>query len=191
MPLMLDAPPFGAERVIDAAIQELIGHGAVAMGNGAKPTVASPLPLFHLGADAIAAGKDLQAAEQIGWLAPLQNGGEVLGGLELARVKRPKDGAPAVRFASFSSGPLQRGLAEALATAERAARRKDLRVTLLRAPAVYLFALWLSGADGDVLVPIPPAPPPLKPYEPISAQQGLEDLRAAAKAALDGDDMRN
>jgi hypothetical protein len=47
------------------------------------------------------------------------------------------------------------------------------------------------GQDGDRLVPIAPAPPPLKAGEAYPAEQALEALAESAKAVLAGDDTRN
>jgi hypothetical protein len=190
MPLMLEAPPAGIEKVVDATLAELVGHGALALGRSAKPAVAHPLPVFHLGADAVAAGQGLAAVQRQGWLATVSHGDQVVGGLELASVKRPKQGAPSVAFSSFNTGPFQRGLAEAIAQAGTAAGRKSVSVSVLRIPALHLVALWLKDGETDMLVPIPPAPPPLQPRVPVPAAEALDALREAAKVVLAGDDAQ-
>jgi hypothetical protein len=191
MPLMSDAPPAGAERIIDAAIAELLGHGALALARGSKPSVSTPIQLYHLGADAIAERKGLAGAVAVGWLATVRNGSEVLGSLELISNPRAKPRMPKVKFGGFTSGPLHRGLAEALDAADRRAGRARITAAVLRAPAVYLLALWLKDGDADDLVPVAPAPPPLTANEPIAAQRALDALQAAAEAALEGDPGRS
>ena len=62
---------------------------------------------------------------------------------------------------------------------------------MLRAPALYLLALWLRDKDGDRLVPIAPCPPSLKAGEAYVAERALAMLVDAAKVVLEGDETRN
>ena len=194
MPLLTEKPPKGFEKVLDASVAELVGHGALALAGRARPAVSAPIRVFHMGADAVAAGKGLAAAQPTGWLATLVTNGEVRGTIELVPPKPPRKGAepPAVvRFGGFTTGPLQRGLAAALDAATKAAGRNEVEVSVLRAPALYLLALWLRDKNGDRLVPIAPCPPPLKAGETYTAERALSMLAEAAKAVLEGDDTRN
>lgn len=191
MPLIIEQPPRGAERVVDAAIGELVGHGSIAMPRGASPSLGSPMPVYHLGADALAERRGLAAASQVGWLTSVRNDTEVMGSLEFAPVARPRKGQPPVRFASFTQGPLHRGIADVVAAETKRVGRRRVKARLLRAPAVYLLALWLEEGDGDTLVAIAPAPPPLKAGEPLPAVKALAALASSAKQAVAGDDARN
>lgn len=194
MPLMVEQPPKGIETLLDAAVSELVAHGALALGTRARPAVAMPLRAYHLGADAIADGRGLAAAQPVGWVASLMNDGEVLGTLELVPPRPVRKGAAApegLRFGGFTQGPLQRGLAAAVQIAAKQAGRAQVEVAVLRAPAIYLLALWLRDKDGDRLVPIAPAPPPLKAGEAYPAERALAALAETAKDALAGDDTRN
>jgi len=59
---------------------------------------------------------------------------------------------------------------------EKAAKtvgRSKVEVSVLRAPALYLLALWLRDEKGDRLVPIAPCPPPLKAGETYPAERAL------------------
>ena len=191
MPLHIEPPPKGAERVVDATMAELVHHGGVALARFAKPTAATPLPVYHLGADALAEGRGLAAATHAGWITTVRNGPEIMGSLELAPRKRAKSGAPPVQFASFAQGALHRGIANAVELAGKQAGRRKIRARLLRAPAVYLLALWLNDGDSDTLVPIAPAPAPLKAGEPVPAAEALAALAPAARRALAGDAKRS
>ncbi len=194
MPLLIENPPKGFKKVLDASVSELIGHGAVAMGTRARPAVSAPIRVHHLGADAVATGKGLDAAQPAGWLATLTNDGEVLGTIELIPPKPPRKGAkpPAgVRFGGFTTGPLHRELAAAIAEATKNAGRSRVEVSVLRAPALYLLALWLRDEKGDRLVPIAPCPPPLEAGKAYPAARALKMLAGAAKAVLKGDQTRN
>lgn len=194
MPLLTEKPPKGFEKVLDASVAELVGHGALSLAGRARPAVSALVRVFHLGADAVAAGNGLAAAQPAGWLTTLATNGEVRGTIELVPDKPPRKGAAAsagVRFGGFTTGPLQRGMAAALDAATKAAGRNEVEVSVLRAPALYLLALWLHDTSGDRLVPIAPCPPSLKAGETYAAERALSLLAESAKAVLEGDETRN
>lgn len=194
MPLLIEKPPKGFEKVLDASVAELVGHGALTMATRARTAVSAPMRVHHLGADAIAAGKGLTAAKPVGWIATLTTDGEVRGTIELIPSKPTRKGAeppPGVRFGGFTTGPLHRGLAAAIEQATKAVGRSKVELSVLRAPALYLLALWLRDEKGDRLVPIAPCPPPLKAGETYPADRALAMLAEAAKAVLEGDDARS
>jgi hypothetical protein len=194
MPLLIEKPPKGFEKVLDASVAELVGHGALAMGKRTRPAVSAPIRVHHLGADSVAAGKGVAAAQPTGWLVTLTTDGEVRGTIELIPPKPFRKGAepPAgVRFGGFTTGPLQRGLAAAIEEAAKIVGRSKVEVSVLRAPALYLLALWLRDEKGDRLVPIAPCPPPLHAGESYTAERALAMLAEAAKAVLKGDKTRN
>jgi len=194
MPLFTESPPKGTEKVLKATVSELVGHGAIALGTRSSPAVSMPVRVFNVGADAIAAGKGLAAAQPTGWLVTLSADGEVRGTIELIPAKPARKGeAPseAVRFGGFSTGPLHRALAAAIEAATKAAGRSKVQLAVLRVPALYLMALWLRDDKGDRLVPIPPSPPPLKAGETYPASRALDSLQQAAKLVLEGDGARS
>ena len=194
MPLLIEKPPKGFEKVLDASVAELVGHGAIAMGSRARPAVSAPIRVYHLGADAVASGKGIAAAQPTGWLATLTTDGEVRGTIELIPPKPARKGAApsaGVRFGGFTTGPLQRGLAAAVEMAAKTTGRSKVEVSVLRAPALYLLALWLRDEKGDRLVPVAPCPPPLKAGETYPAERALATLAGAAKAVLEGDQTRS
>ena len=195
MPLMTDNPPAGAEKVLNDVVSELVGHGAIAMGLRAQAAVSAPIRVYNLGADAIASGKGLAAAQATGWLSTLTSNGEVRGTIELV-PQRParktgRSSASGLRFGGFTSGPLQRSLAASIEAAEKAAGRSKVRVAVLRVPALYLLAVWLHGEDGDQLIPVPPCPQPLKPGERYPAERALAALVEAARSVAKVDDARS
>ena len=189
MPLTIEQLPEGAKDVVDATIVELVSHGGIALASAAAPTVAMPLPVYHVGADALVERRGLAAATHVGWIATVRNGSEVMGSLELAPGSQ--SGAAPVRFGSFAQGPLHKGIAGAVDLAGKQVGRRQVRARLLRAPAVYLLALWLTDGDTDTLIPIAPAPAPLKSGEAISAADALSALSGAAAIALRGPRPRN
>lgn len=191
MPLTIEHLPKGAERVVDATMVELVSHGGIALARSATPTAATPLPVYHVGADALAEQRGLAAAAHVGWITTVRNGSEVMGSLELAPKRRAKAGVPPVKFTSFAQGPLHRGIANAVEAARKVVGRRKVRARLLRAPAVYLLALWLTDGDSDTLVPISPAPAPLKAGEAMPAAEALAALAATAKRVLEANAQRN
>jgi hypothetical protein len=193
MPLLIESPPKGADKVLNAAVSELVGHGAIALGTRSKPTASMPVPVYNLGADAIASGRGLAAARPTGWLVTLTADGEVRGTIELipARPRKGETPSEAVRFGGFSVGPLHRALAAAIESAAKSSGRNKVQLAVLRVPALYLLALWLKDESGERILPIPPSPPPLKAGEPYPANRALESLRQAAKLVMEGDDARS
>ncbi len=194
MPLLTESPPKGADKVLKAAVSELVGHGALAVGTRSRPTLSMPVPVYNLGADDIAAGKGLSAARPTGWLVTLSTDGEIRGTIELVPSKPARTDvtrSEAVRFGGFSEGPLHRDLSAAITAAAKASGRSKVQLAVLRVPALYLLALWLRDDTGDRLVPIPPSPSPLKPGEAYPANRALDALKRAAKLVLEGDAARN
>jgi len=185
MPLTIEPLPDGAAQVVDATIVELVSHGGIAIASSAAPTVATPLPVYHIGADAIAARRGLAAATHVGWIATVRNGSEVMGSLELVPNQEFNATAP-VSFGSFAQGPLHKGIAGAVDLAGQRVGTKPVRARLLRAPAVYFLALWLTDGATDTLIPIGPAPAPLASGQPIAAAEALIRLADAAARALAG-----
>ena len=194
MPLITESPPAGTEKVLNDVVSELVGHGGVAMGLRAKAAVSAPVRVHNLGADAIAAGKGLDAAQATGWLSTLTSDGQVRGTIELVprrQTRRTGGAAEGLGFGGFTSGPLQRSLANTIEAAEREAGRSSVRVAVLRVPALYLLAVWLHGDEGDQLIPVPPCPPSLKPGERYPAERAFAALMEAARSVSKTDDARN
>ncbi|HQR70465.1 MAG TPA: hypothetical protein PLE54_07675 [Burkholderiaceae bacterium] len=192
MPLLTESPPAGIDKVLRDTVSELVGHGTLAIGLRAKTAVSTPVRVYNLGADAIAAGKGLAAAKPTGWLSTLVTDGEVRGTIELV-AQRGRKGASAegLRFGGFTSGPLQRELAASVARARESASRAEVHLAVLRVPALYLLALWLRGDNGDRLVPVPPCPPALKPGEHYVAERALAMLAESARDVAKAEDARN
>jgi hypothetical protein len=178
-----------AERVIDATLVEL-RRGGIGVARSTAPVMATtPLPVYHLGADAIAEGRGLAAATHVGWIATVRNGSEVMGSLELAPNPPSRAQGPPARFAGFAQGPLHRGLARIVEAAGKQGAGACARGPPC-ARSVLAGALVTDG-DSDTLVPIGPAPAPLKAGAPMSANDALSALSAAAKRALEGDATRS
>jgi len=191
MPLVIEPPPEAAERVVDATMDEFLTHGGVTLARSVTPSASTPLPLYHIGADALAQSRGLSAATHVGWITTVRNGSEVVGSVELAPNPPSEEDPMPVRFARFTQGPMHADIALAVEAADKQTRRRNVRARLLRAPAVYLLALWLTDGDTDMLVPIGRAPAPLKSGEAMPAAEALAALAESAKRSLTGDDGRS
>ena len=105
MPLLTEKPPKGFEKVLDASVADCRPWRRIA---GARARRRSRLlfRVLHLGADAVAAGKGLAAAQPTGWLTTLATDGEVRGTVELVPPKSARKGAaPPAGVSSAVSRP--------------------------------------------------------------------------------------
>lgn len=184
MPLRPDEPPAYAARLLESTIVELVSHGAIALPHQSTVELAAPLRVYHLGADAVAAGRGLAAVTPVGWWIQVRSEGTMLGAMEVADVVGATRGQPPLRFASFTTGALQRGLAAEVGRASSRSGSSEVPAAVVRAPALYLMALWLREASGDVLIPIAPAPDEVQPGQAAPAEDVLAALRASAQAAI-------
>ena len=186
--------PEPALRAIQAGVERLASrpeYGDRALG-GADPAAleaAVPHDVYTLGLDAIADGKGLGSAEPVGRRVLVMEGARAVAAAELAD---PEGG----EGFSATEGPYTETTARAVQEVEGwpvvAGGEYDLR--LLRLPALYLMALWLSDRDGDadLLVPLDPAPTGIEAGRGYPADELLGALRERARALLGSqDDQRS
>jgi hypothetical protein len=91
-------------------------------------------------------------------------------------------------FASISGGQAA-GLAQAIAVAEAAKGRAagKYELNLIRAPALYVTALWLkkrSGRGDDYFVVVPPAPERFQSLSVEPAADFIKQLQSEAAAKV-------
>ena len=159
---------------------------------GADPAsleAAVPHDVYTLGLEAVAGGKGLDAAEPVGRRVLVMEGDRAVAAAELA----DPDGGGGF---SATEGPYTEATARAVAEVEAwpvvAGGEYELRV--LRLPALYLMALWLKDrdGDGDLVVPLDPAPTGIEAGHGYSAGELLGELRERARLQLEsGDDERS
>jgi hypothetical protein len=193
MTIVIETPPKGLRRVVDASVADLIDQGVLSRIASHNVTASSPIPVFHLGANAIAEGRGLRAAERIGWISTLYRGRIVLGTLEFSRVKSAVgDFESRAQFASFATGGINRALSMSIGRVSRESRATELRLSIVRAPALYLLALWLRGtSEENSIVPVPPAPADLIPNRRYPADELLRILVEPAIAAVRAEPTRS
>jgi hypothetical protein len=142
--------------------------------------------VYFVPLDALAEGKLLAAAKQTGWRYLLVQDDAAIGEAELSAGRRGAKGpARSLEFVGLTHGPFAPGTVEALGAAERLPQvaSADYELRVLRIPAVYFVALWLHGANGDILIPMGDAPAGLKRNEPYSEAAVIDALRGPAEQA--------
>jgi hypothetical protein len=87
-------------------------------------------------------------------------------------------------LAQFNFGPFPAQIAAVLDTFANYPGEYEAR--LLRIPALHVEALWLKSADAawDRLVPLSPAPPPLRPGDVYEADLFFGEIEPQANESL-------
>lgn len=132
------------------------------------------MPVYHLGLEDLAEGRDLSAAIQTGWRYLLKHENEVVASADaiLDADKNPV-------FAQVNEGPLINGTVSAIQVANN--EKGEYEIRFLMVPALHMAALWLVDTTGrsNVAIPISPAPPYLMPDKPIPVRELLVVLQRA------------
>lgn len=158
----------------DAAQHALAGSAP------AELSMEAPHQVYTLGLDQLASGSGLASIRTHGWRYLLRRGNQVVAA---AQTSMDATGAPV--FAQFNSGPFVQSTADALQRAEQiagAARGESFEPRLLHVPALHAMALWLHGGGRakDIVIPLKPAPAPVRPDRQYSVDEYLAALRQAA-----------
>jgi hypothetical protein len=184
MPLTTAKGPAGGTRAVQNALGRILpqpaGFMARAAAAGAEDMALSvPHPVYDVGLDDIERGRLTSAAKLTGWRYLLVGGEEAVAAAEVASA----DGT-AVRFSHFNEGPFVGSTVEGLTAAERLPEVKsgNYEVRLLRAPALYLIALWLHGTREDLFLPLPPAPTGVEALRKYGEKDLLAALRGPARS---------
>ncbi len=142
-----------------------------------------PHPVYYVSLDALADGKLLAAATQASWRYLLVQDDAAVAEAELSVGRRGAKGADAkpLAFLGLTHGPFTAATIESLGAAERLPQvaAADYELRLLKVPAVYLAALWLHGANDDILIPMGEGDPPggLKKNRPYTEAAVIKALR--------------
>jgi hypothetical protein len=189
MAVSFAAEPKGSRAALEDGLRSLAGnptraaqaHLAATAGAQAPP----PLPVHIFPLDELAAGNDPRGTAPIAWAYLLVTNDQPV---RTAEVLHDPQGA--FTFAAISGGQTA-GVARAIEVAEAApataAGNYELR--LVRAPALYVTAVWLkdrSGKADDFFVVVPPAPEGFQSHILEPAADFLKKLQshAAAKVRL-------
>jgi hypothetical protein len=190
MPIITRNAPRRGAAVLAANVTELMRakqtpHGMKAAVLPEKLHHSEPHPVYVATLDDLEAGKLLAAAKQTGWRYLLAQDDEVVAEAELTAGRRVAKGAKGAKhedlaFAGLTHGPFTGATVDGLHAAERLPQveKTDYELRLLKVPAVYLVALWLHGADEDILVPIGQPPAGLRKNKPYTEARVMRALRA-------------
>jgi hypothetical protein len=166
-------------------------QNALAGSAPAELSMEAPHQVYTIGLDQLATGAGLASARANGWRYLLRQNNQTVAS---ARTMTDATGAPL--FAEFNSGPFVQSTAGALQRAEQVAGAGNGDVfepRLLQVPALHAMALWLHGGpkSADIVIPLPPAPPPVQAERQYSIDEYLAALRTAAASvdAVDADNL--
>jgi hypothetical protein len=163
---------------LDAVRHTLTSTQRFPRRRGGKLSLSSPHPIFAIPLDRLtAANRPLEAAELVGWRALLEEDKRVVAAVELPATQSGKASALVNR------GPFVASTVAAVTAAEGHERvaSESLELRLLQVNALYLLALWLHAAEGegDLFIPLEPAPAPLQAetvYESAGFEAELTDM---------------
>ena len=189
MPIITRSAPRRGAAVLAANVTELMRakhtpHGMKAAARPEELHHSDPHPVYVATLDDLAAGKLLKAAKQTGWRYLLAQNDEIVAEAELTAARRGAKGARGAKhedlaFAGLTHGPFTSATVDGLHAAERLPQveKADYELRLLKVPAVYLVALWLHGANEDILVPLGQPPAGLKKNKPYTEASVIRALR--------------
>jgi len=177
-------PPAEGPNIIRKALASLSDSPhlmAAAIGGAAPLDLAAPHPVYFVGLKAVADGQVLSQAELKGWRYVLLQGDTPTAAAELDVGRAGGKAA----FSQLNRGPFVASTVEGVRFAEKldAVRRHNYELRLLRIPALYIIALWLHGQK-DLIIPLPPTHPKLKPYTTYSEKAFAKAIKAAASKKL-------
>lgn len=196
MPLQLASPPPNAYDLLAEAVSRLsLAEGAAdqvtKVRDPSRLNSALPHQVYTLGSRDIAEGRNLTRAQLVAWRFLIQYGSKTIAAVELACDVRGGN----LRFSSLDTGPFAPGTRDLVTQVEGfdAVKRGQFELRALKAPSVYVMAVWLKSLDGqeDIVIPVNPAhaggPGPASlggaPL-PRSPQDFFQELRSPAQTAL-------
>jgi hypothetical protein len=195
MAIRLREPPPGAYQQVAQALSDISGQPGVGdrlnrVTDPSRINTALPHTVYTLTNADILGDARLAKARCVAWRFLVQDGARTIGALEFSSDIRGER----LRQPSFDTGPFADETRQAADRAEMlsAVRVNDFELRVLRAPAVYLMALWLKALGGgeDIVVPLNPGGPNRPPATaggsfPLSPRDLLRQLREPAATAVE------
>lgn len=173
MPLQVTKPPTAARKAVHSMLARMVTTAAdhVSALRSATPTsvaISTPHRVAVLDLDRIRSGMSLRtSAHKKGWRFLVHNGDKVVATANSSMAGKGKHS-----FAHITHGKFVAGTERAIRRAEHLDKVRNGRFEplLLQVPAINVVALWLRNLDkgDDLLMPISPAPKPLRPYHALS-----------------------
>lgn len=189
MSLFLPPAPDGTAEAIAHGLRRARAAGHLTLpGPAAAAVVVTPVAphrVYTMGRDALLEGRGLAAARPAGWRAIVLQGGEAVAAVEFKGVA-----GDAHNFKSVNQGSLVEATAVAIAAAELLpeVKAEHYELRLLSIPAIRLVALWLHGSDGQLFLPLAPAPGHFKAHTPYGEAHFFELASALAARQAKFDD---
>jgi hypothetical protein len=187
MPLQVAKPPMAAQKAVLSMLGRFLATDAdlVPALRSASPTsvaISTPHRVAILGLDRIHTGMSLRsAAYKKGWRFLVLNGDKVV-----ATANSSITGNGKHDFAHITDGRFVAATEEGIRRAEQldSVRKGRFELLLLQVPAIHVVALWLRNIDNDddLIMPLAPAPKPLRSYQTISEKSFIDVLTTLASA---------
>jgi hypothetical protein len=177
MALKIDQPPPATYTVLTDAVSRMatLGGAAARSVNVSDPSRLSasiPHKVYVLDSDDIANGRNLGSARLVSWRFLILDGQTPVAAVELscdAQGQNPK-------FASINSGPFVAATQATVLRAEALPQvvNGDYELRALKAPSVYVMAIWLKDLQGtnDLVLPMGPANQAVAPAAQIASTLG-------------------
>jgi hypothetical protein len=183
MSLFVPEPPAKGLRIINEALGSLLSQPGSALSamagiNPDRLSAAAPHRTYFVQLESVAEGRILSEAELTGWRYIVLNDESPL----LAAELDIDADAGVLEFSNANLGPHAEGTLQGVRIAESLdeVRERDFELRLLEIPSLYVIALWLHGAEKDLLIPLPPTNPGLTPYRIYPVEDLSTFLREAA-----------
>jgi hypothetical protein len=139
--------------------------------------------VYSAGVDQLAAGRGLASATPVARAFLVMDGPNAV-----ASVEQDTEGGGV----SSTEGPFAEATARAIERAEEDPRLADgdYELRVLRVPGLYLIAVWLKdlNGDGDVVIPLDPAPAPLEAGRSYRLDELEPELASMSRERLSFDD---
>jgi hypothetical protein len=138
-----------------------------------------PHPVYELGLNDLAAGKGIEAARPVAWRYLLVANNQAQHAAEI--IPNPRGGGS--QFGALTTG-FATGEEEALRVAGNLpeVQQRAYEVRALRAPALYVMAVWLKDLHGDEdrFIVMPPAFSPIQALSPYTTADLISVLQQLA-----------
>jgi len=185
MPLHVAKPPMAAQKAVHSMLRRVVEADAEhvsALRSSSPSTVAISTPhrVAVLGLDRIHSGMSLRsAADKKGWRFFVHDGDKIVATANSSTGSKGKHG-----FAHMTDGRFVNGTERAIRRAEllESVQKGRFEPLLLQVPAIHVVALWLRNLDNDddLIMPLSPAPKPLRPYRALSTRDFVAVLTELA-----------
>lgn len=172
-------PPESVDSLVRDEVADMIAARFPHRGESdLDMTVMAPIPVLHLGLDALQNGAGLDAGTDAGWRFIIIVSGRPVA---LADAGLNRDGRAELRQVNY--GPYVESLYASQERARAAVDRRGGAVELLSAPALYLLALWHDADEGEGTVTVlAPAAPPFEAGVPYGEAEFFDRLTEVARA---------